>query len=147
MLYQKIEKYFDSDKQLAVLEREYQSVLEKIDNYSDLFVTLTDSASLSSALCELTGLYMSISTVVAIATEILDNKEAKAYVDAVSRKQYSGEKVLDSVLKKEAKLEIQMYSRVKNLFASYLDKCDRAIYVCQSLLKPLERERNFTKYQ
>lgn len=147
MNYKEIEDLMQSDATLEHLLINYKDSFERIDYYQDLFKNgaIQSLEETDSAMKELAGYYMSLNAVVVLVDTFKMKLEDQYYfskrVDATNM----GEKFVHSYIEKEASLHVSNYRRVRNIFQFYRDNCDKAILVCQSSLKSLDKEKYLNK--
>ena len=118
---------------LKLLE-EYKSLFDRIDYYRDMFQnkTYNTPGEFNEALVELTGIYSSIHPVALNAeTEKLHHEE--------TYKQKKREKMIGLDYE-----EVTKYRRLRNIFVGARDCCEKMMSTCQSSLRYLLTERNYT---
>ena len=88
-----------------------------------------------NALSELTGIYMSLKAVLAIAETEKKNREIRRYNEIKKEIENAGTKFVSVSADKEASSYVASYRRLRNIIQAYTDSCEKAISILQSLLK------------
>ena len=132
-----IEKKFNSEETLNEVLDECKEDLEKIDYLAGLMKdSITDNpVEAKKALNELTGVYMSLKIVLAIAETQKKNREQKYYVNMKIETQNSGKKFVSASTEKEASSYVAEYRRVRNIVQGYVESALKGISTLQSILK------------
>lgn len=135
-----LEKYFEEHKLDEFVGR-YIEVFQKIDYIKDLFINgiLITPEETDRVMKELMGYYMTLNTAATMAETYASLLES----NLASRLRLEDKNLSPTAIKNEAKTKSADYRKVANVLKAYLDSCDKAISVCQSSLKWIERERKF----
>ncbi len=114
--------------------------IEKVEYYSTIMKqNITDNGEeVSKAMNELTGVFMSLKIVLAIATTEKKNAEVKYYVNL--KTEAVDKKFVATVADKEASLAVADYRRIRNVVEGYVEACNKAISTLQSVLKKITAE-------
>jgi len=143
MDFKEIEKMFENEEQLGKLLQSYSEVFDKIDYYQDLFQNgaIDTPGETDKIMKELTGIFMSISIIATIADSEKTNRESRKYNTLRIEASNRGEKPVVAQLDREASAFVAPYRKIRNIFQAYRDVCDRAISVCQSSLRFMDKEK------
>jgi hypothetical protein len=137
-----IENYFKSEDTLDQVLEECKGEFERIDYWAGKMKSnITDNpAEAKSSLNELTGIYMTLKTVLAIAETEKKNKEIREYDRLRIEAGKSGKKFVSASSEKQASASVTSYRRVRNIIEAYLEASNKAISTLQSILKWLVEE-------
>ena len=140
-----IEQLFQSEETLAKVLEECQEDFDKIDYYSGLMkASITNNPEeAKKALNELTGTYMSMKSVLAIAETEKKNREIRYYDSLRINMENEGKKFVSTTAEKQASAQVADYRRIRNIILGYTNSCEKAISTLQSLLKFLSSEMSF----
>ncbi len=143
MLPSQIEKYFESNESMLKLLKDYESAFEKVVYYQNLFKdnVISTPVDTDTAMKILGGLYSSLNSVTVAADTEKKNKEAQLYNEIVINLGKTQDKIINAVIEKEVSEKVQPIRRIRNIFQTYRDNCDKLIFICQSSLKFSEREK------
>jgi len=100
---------------------------------------------ISEVLKKVTGIYLFLSPRCSIARTTKLNEENREYIDYKIRTEEDGDKFVSAVAERHAKKETAVYRRIENAYDGYLETCKTVINVCQSLLRFLKEEKDFSK--
>jgi hypothetical protein len=142
MDYKAIEDLIAQDDGLEVLLKQYKESFDRIHYYQELFKNgaISTPNATDSAMKELLGIYMSLNGVITMIDTVKGKLEDVYYVNKKNEIESIGSKFVSSSIKEEVSMHVSLYRRVRNIFQFYRDNCDKAILVCQSSLKSMERE-------
>jgi len=137
-----VEKLFKKEKTLEEVLEQCQEDFDLIDEYSqNMKNAVTDiPEEAKTALNKLTGVFMSLRTVYAIAETEKKNREIRAYETLRIDTENEGKKFVSSVAERQSSLEVKNYRRIKNIIHGYLSDCEKAISTLQSILKFMGEE-------
>jgi hypothetical protein len=116
---------------------------EKVDYYANTVLksNLTDNPEeAKKALNELTGVYLSLKPIVAIAETEKSNREIREYDRLRIEIENANGKFTSASVEKQASAYVGNYRRVRNIVQAYLDGAEKAISTLQSLLKYMGEE-------
>ena len=150
MNYQEALELFESEEKVLNLLTKLQPTFDRINHYRDLFRNHKISMNpeeCKKALDELTGLYMYLNPIYAIAISIKQNKEDEYYVQERKEiiKNLEGRRFISAPLDREASAHVGNYRTTRNLLEKYTESCDKAISSCQSILKYMGEEIKLSK--
>ena len=143
-----IEKIFESEETLSKVLDLVTEEFERIDYHSGLMrqgIT-TNSEEALNALSELTGIYMSLKAVLAIAETEKKNREIRKYNEIKKEIENTGTKFVSASAEKEASSSVANYRRLRNIIQAYTDSCEKAISILQSITKYLGEEIKLQGY-
>ncbi len=142
MNYKEIELYFQDEESLTRLLGEYTVTFERIEYYGELLRNgaLTSGDEITSAMSEMVGIYENLNSVAMTGEMYKLNKEE----DLAEKKRMQRATKLITSLAEEVK-QVSIYRRIRNVFVSRRDACEKIISVFQSTLKNLDRERHLAK--
>lgn len=114
--------------------------IEKVEYYSTIMKqNMTDNGEeVVKAMNELTGIFILIKIVLAIATTEKKNAELTYYVNL--KTEAVGKKFVATVADTEASFAVAEYRRIKNIVEGYVEACNKAISTLQSVLKKITAE-------
>lgn len=143
MNYQEIQKCFQDEKGMQSLLQKYQSVFDSVEDYRERFCSgVIDSPSeTDSAMKTLTGLFISLNLVAAVADTVKRNAELQFFMTKKMELEGDGSKIVVASIEKEASSNVSTLRRIRNIFVAYRDSCEKAISICQTSLKSWDRER------
>jgi hypothetical protein len=135
-------EYFEDTDGLEKLIADYKDVFEMIEDYgtqlrSGVAYTADDY---KECLDKLTGAFISLEPLYAVAEAVKLNQETQAYVSMKKALEDKGEKVVAASLEKESSLSVAPYRRVRAILEGYVEACSKGIGTCQTQLKRLETE-------
>ena len=141
-MYSEIEKYLITG-QLEELLKYYQECFLKLHQYEMDFKkgVIQSGFRTDQVMKELAGIYSMLNIVVAIVDTWKTTQENTQYNLLRIEKENNKEKVISSLIEKEASEFVNDIRRVRNIFEAYRDSCDRLISICQSSLKAEMSER------
>jgi len=144
-----IEQLFNSEDTLPLVLEETQETFSKIDDWSNAMKNnVTDNPEeAKKALTELTGCYMDLYRVLAIASTEKKNREQRYYGELKINTENEGKKFVGTVADKEASSYVANYRRIRNIIEGYTNVCDKAISSLQSLLKHMTEELKMERGQ
>ena len=136
-----IEELFKKEDFDGVIEN-IKGDIKQVEYYSTIMKEQqTDNGEdVTKAINELTGIFMSMKTVLAIASTAKKNKELGVYVNLRTEATNRGDKFVATIGDKEASLAVAEYRRIKNIVESYVEACNKAISTLQSVLKKITAE-------
>ena len=144
MDYKEIEQYFENN-QIDDLLGKYKDVFYEVDYHEKLLMNhvLNDINSVREAIQRLSGLYMSLRRPLSIADTAVENGKSRQYHNLKIQhdNEKPDEKFISSSVEREASLSVAPYRRARNLFAAYVESCEKGIGSCQSLLNSLNKEK------
>jgi len=142
-----IESYFKDENTLDKVVEEIKEDIEKIDYYANLLKTgvIDNAEEVKKAITELTGIYMSLKPVLAIATSEKENKEVRAYNALRVEIENAGSKFVSAQADKQASGAVANYRRIRNIVEGYVNATEKAISTLQSVLKYLSEEQKMSK--
>jgi len=146
MNYKDIEQYFETDDKLEGILEKGQEIFKKIDDISGKMRSglLTTTIECSNTLQELSGIFAYLNPIYKIAETSEKDKFERAYMDIKKDMEANNEKFVSASGEKEASIIIKDYRRIAHIFEAYIEVCKVLIGSCQSLLKALTEEKNFT---
>jgi hypothetical protein len=150
MLYEKIETYLETHEGMTKLLEEFKEAFERIEFVSDLFKegNVNTHQLTDQIMKELGGWYSSLNVVVMLSETKKKNHEACYFNSVRNQMENVGKKkVIAAVIDREVSESASSIRRIRNIFQSYRDNCDRLMSVCQSSLKALEREKGMANLQ
>ena len=141
----KIEQLFQNEDDLTQILNECKEEFDKVDNYGKLLKqnTINTSITVSQALVELTGVFMLLKTVLAIAETEKKNREVQYYDNLRIEAGSNGTKFVDGTSKQQSSAYVSKYRRIRNYIAAYVDSIKVALNILQSTLKHLDEDRKF----
>jgi hypothetical protein len=143
-----IEKYFQTEETLIKVLELCKEDFERIDYYSNTVLksNLTENPEeAKKALNELTGIFMSLKPVIAIAETEKKNREIREFDRIRIETENSGGKFTATSATTTASAYVASYRRVRNIVQGYLDACEKALSSLQSLLKYMGEELKMSK--
>ena len=137
-----IEKLFQNEETLPKVFDEIKEDFDKVDYYMGLMKNnITDNPEeCKKAINTLTGVYMKLKTVSAIAESEKRNRELKAYSKIKIETVKEGGKFTSAVADREASKNVADYRRIRNIVNGYVDASKNGISSLQSILKFLNEE-------
>ena len=138
MRIQKIEEYFKSEDTLNEVLEECSEEFKSVDYYAGIMkkgIVDDNPAEAKSALSKLTGVYMNLKTILAIAETEKKNRETRYYDQKRIDTENAEKKFVSASTEKEASAYVASYRRIRNIIEAYVDACLKAIVSLQSLLK------------
>lgn len=144
-----IERLFQSAETLHKVFDEIKEDFEKVDYYMGLMKNnITDNPEeCKKAINTLTGVYMRLKTVSAIAESEKRNRELKAYSKIKIETVKDGGKFTSAVADREASKNVADYRRIRNIIQGYVDASKNGISSLQSILKYLTEEIKLNRGQ
>ena len=139
-------KYFESEDSLKQLLIDCQPIFNEIEKIQELFridkiISLDEYAMYLNIL---TGYFMYLDRLYAVAEAYEEIKEAEYLLEAKSKPLSEGQKPpSDEVAKAIARTKNSLYSRVSNLLKSYTRITEKAIITIQSQLNRLESQYKY----
>lgn len=134
----KLEKLFKKEDTLDEVLTECKVEFDKINYYAGVMrkgIIDDNPAEAKSALNKLTGIYMTLKSVLAIAESEKKNREIRYYDQKRIDTENAGKKFVSAPVKEEASASVAPYRRVRNIVSAYVDACLKAISTLQSILK------------
>jgi hypothetical protein len=141
-----IEQLFAKEETLNKVLEACQEEFLRIDYFANsvLKSSISDNPEeVIKALNELTGIYMSLKPVVAIAETEKSNREIRQFNVLRIELENSGGKFTSASVEKQSSDFVANYRRIRNVVTAYLESAEKAISTLQSILKYLTTERNF----
>jgi hypothetical protein len=142
-----IEQKFQTEATLGEVLELCKEDFERIDYFAQsvLKSSMTDNPEeVIKALNEITGIYLSLKPVVAIAETEKSNREIRQYNVLRIELENAGGKFTSASVEKQASDFVANYRRIRNIVTAYLESAEKAISTLQSILKYLTTERNIT---
>lgn len=138
-----LEKKFQSEETLDGVLGDLEKDFEKVDYWAGVLRSgLVDNPEeANKALGELTGTYMSLRVVLAIAETEKKNREVRQYGQIRIDTENQGKKFVSASAEKEASAHVAEYRRIRNLILGYKESAEKAIGSLQSMLKDMKREK------
>lgn len=135
-------EYFQTEEGLNQLLVDYKDVFDMIDDYGQQLIqgVLSTPIDYKTCLDKLTGAFVSLEPLYAMAVAYKKNEELKAYVDMKRETENEGKKVVAVNIEREASLSVATPRRVRNILEGYVEACAKGIGTCQTQLKRLELE-------
>ncbi len=132
-----LEQNFQSEETLGKVLEECAKTFEKIDYHSNLLKTnITDNPEeCKKTLNELTGIYMDLKPVLAIAETEKKNREIRFYEELRIDTENNEKRFVSAVAEKQSAVSVAEYRRVRNIILAYVNVCEKGISTLQSLLK------------
>ena len=142
MRVREVEKLFVDEKGLDKVLDECKDDFDRINYYTGIMKdNLTDNPEeAKKALNELTGVFMSLKPLLAVAGVEKKNREVRRYDEKKIETENSGKKFTDGAGKQEASAYVANYRRVRNIIEAYVNVAEKAISTLQSLLKFIAEE-------
>ena len=134
--------YFINTEGLEKLLTDYKDIFEMIEDYGQQLVQgiISTPSDYKSCLDKLTGAYITLEPMYAVAESVKLNEELKKYMELKRNLEGLGEKVVASSLDKEASLSVASFRRVRAVLEGYVEACTKGIGTCQTQLKRIEFE-------
>lgn len=134
--------YFESADGLEKLLVDYKETFEMIDDYGQQLIQgiLSTPDDYKTCLDKLTGAFVSLEPLYAMAEAKKLNEELQAYVSMKRELESKGEKVVAASLEKESSLAVADFRRIRAVLEGYVEACAKAIGTCQTQLKRIEFE-------
>jgi len=134
-----LEEHFKTENGLQIVLEEYSSVLDKIDEYSDLALNhkLDNPAVIDKALDVMQGCYGKLQPVLAEAESAKQYQEDRHYHTVREETEATGKKFVSATADREASLVVAPFRRVRNLFDKYVQISEKSISVLQSRSKKI----------
>jgi putative aminopeptidase FrvX len=126
---------------------ECQSMFDKANQFSELFLngTLDNPDECTRVLNELTGVYLTLKPIHALAEAKKVNNELIFYKTRKQEVESKGEKFVSTSTEKEASLSVALYREIVYVLDAYLSGIEKALSTCQSVLKFKSEEMRMTK--
>ena len=142
MRIKEIEQYFNSDDTLDQVLESCKEDFGKIDYWSDLMRrNITDNPEeVKKAINVLTGVFMNLKPVLAVAETQKKNREIRCYDQLRIDTENEGKKFVNASAEKQASVVVSDYRRVRNVIQAYVDAGEKAISTLQSTLKYMSTE-------
>jgi len=145
MTYKDIEVFLTGrdESKLEQLLSKYTSVFEEISNIALDFSNgvIKNKVDIEKTLTTLTGHYMTLKDPTELTDTWKEHYQNEFYNKLKEEAETNDEKFVDGTAKQLSSASVQIYRRVRNIFNASLDRTDKGISTCQSLLKNIERER------
>ena len=138
-----IEKLFENEDTLNEVLTKCKEDFEKIDYYAGIMKNniTNNPEEVKKALNELTGEYITLKTVLAIANTEKKNREMRQYDQLRIDTENAGTKFVAQTADRQASLYVASYRRVRNIIEAYTNAVEKAISSLQSILKYMATER------
>lgn len=135
-------EYFESIEGLEKLILDYKDTFDMVEDFGTRMRDgiLSSPDDYKECLDKLTGAFMCLEPLYAIAEAVKLNEETQAYVSMKKALEDKGEKVVAASLEKESSLSVAPYRRVRAILEGYVEACSKGIGTCQTQLKRLETE-------
>lgn len=143
-----ISKYTHDEKLQQLLDKN-KEIFDKIDYIQSLFRggVLENPTDTDATMKELTGYFMYLNPIACeLEAEKKNTEDALFTTFRVIKEKNEGKPVF-SMIEKEVSAIMSAYRLTRNKFIAYRDNCSTAISVCQSSLKNLEKEKNYSNLQ
>lgn len=143
-----IEKKFQKEETLAEVLELCKEDFERIDYYANTVLksNLTENPEeAKKALNELTGIFMSLKPVIAIAETEKKNREIREFDRIRIETENAGGKFTAASATVTSSAYVASYRRVRNIVQGYIDACEKALSSLQSLLKYMGEELRLSK--
>lgn len=139
-----IETLFQSEDTLNEVLDELKSDFQAIDKISKQLKSrnINNPLELKGGLDELTGIYMNLNPILAIAESELDNREVKYYEKLRIDIENAGGKFTSASAERQAEAFVSSYRRIRNLIRAYVEVAEKGISTFQSRLKFEASEMN-----
>ena len=139
-----LEKKFQSEETLDAVLEDLKDDIAKVDYWAGVLRSgLVDNPEeANKALGELTGTYMNLRAVLAIAQYEKKNREVRHYGQLRIDIENQGKKFVSASAEKEASAHVAGYRRIRNLILGYKESAEKAVGSLQSMLKDMTREKD-----
>lgn len=140
---EELEELFQSEDTLDSVLEECGEDFKKINYFADLLkkdVVSDNPKEARTAISKLTGIYMELKPVLALAETEKKNREIRYYDTKRMDMENEGKKFVSAPAEKEASVHVASYRRVRNIIQGYLDACDKAISSLQTIIKAQRKE-------
>jgi hypothetical protein len=122
------------------LNKVLEAVQIEIDKLTEISKSIRSSLSSNPVeakrvMTELTGIYMTLNPVLAIAESEVKNREVKYYEKLRIETEGTERKFVSASAEKQAESSVTSYRRVRNLISAYVSSAEKGISTLQSLLK------------
>jgi hypothetical protein len=126
---------------------ECQPMFDKANDFSNLFLNgvLDNPTECTRVLNELTGVYLALKPIHAMAEAKKVNNELTYYKTKKQEVEAKGEKFVSTSTEKEASLSVALYREIVYVLDAYLSGIEKALSTCQSVLKFKSEEMRMTK--
>jgi len=141
------EQLFKSEDTLDQALLKCKEDFDRVDYYAGVLKSaITENAEeAKKSLNELTGIYISLKTALAVAESEKKNREIRKYDQLRIKTEEDGKKFVSISAENEASLYVANYRRIRNYIQAYTDACEKAISTLQSILKYLAEEIKLQK--
>ena len=138
-----IEKLFETEVTLDKVLENVKEDFTKVEYWAGVLRSgLVDNPEeANKALGELTGCYMNLRTILAIAETEKRNREVKHYSQLRIDTENEGKKFVSASAEKESSAYVSSYRRIRNLVLGYKESAEKAIGSLQSMLKDMKKEK------
>jgi len=142
-----IEKLFAKEETLDKVIESCQSEINQVDYWANCMKqNLTDNPEeTKKALNDLTGCYMLLKSVLAIAESEKSNREVRYYDKTRIEIENVGGKFTSASVEKQASAYVANYRRIRNILEAYVNASEKAISSLQSLIKMMTEEYKMDK--
>jgi len=134
------EKHFKNEEDLGKVLDDISRDINKIDYWSTLMKDgiTTNPEDAKTALSELTGIFMVLKAVLAIAETEKKNREIRQYNQIrinIENGTRNDKKFVSASAEKEASAFVAPYRRIRNIIKAYVEASEKGISTLQSILK------------
>jgi hypothetical protein len=138
-----IEQYFKDEDSLNGLIELYYDLFERIQKYEkDLKDGRMDTdLDMQTGLKELASIFSSLNVVYHLASFFETQQKNTFYIQKKIELEKSGTKYSETSLKTEAHHQANSYVRITSIFGAYRESCEKLIYVLQTSLNNLHKEK------
>lgn len=138
-----LEKLFQSEETLDQVLEKCRDDFNAIDYWSNLMKKniTNNKEEAKKALNDLTGVFMNLKPVVAIAETEKKNREIRQYNNIRIEIEKAEKKFVSASADKEASSSVASFRRIRNIVLAYMEACEKAISTLQSILKAITQER------
>jgi hypothetical protein len=139
-----IEKLFQSEETLAGVFDYCKECFDEVEYYAGIMkdgMVSDNPQEASEALGKLTGVYMTLNNIVAIAETEMRNREIRKYNEIRMNTESMNKKFVSASADQEASESVNAYRRVRNYVTAYRDDCEKGIITLQSILKQTTKEK------
>lgn len=134
-----IQDFYDS-KELNDLLLQLTPTFIEVNNITELFKDGMGAQLASNMISKLTGYFMYLNTVLAIAESELRAEEARIFNLKKITLENQDKKFVAGAVEKETALEVKDYRRIRNIVEAYVLSCKTGISTCQSIMKTATEE-------
>ena len=138
-------QYFESEETLDQILVDYKELFEQIEDYGQQLLQgiITTPDDFKLVLNFMTGAYVSLEPLYAMAEATKLNEELRQYVTLKREAEAKGDKVVSASLERESSLKVAKFRRIRAVLEGYVLSCEKCIITAQTQLKQLGQDSKY----